>query len=98
MAANLCPSSTKAGTSHSTMSIGSREDWDEYFEEGLSKDPLGMRTPAPPTSVVIEEITRSPMDSRVLAPKKEQILLAIEGFAPLIFSLPGVTEPSPRFF
>ena len=59
--------------------------------------PLGMRTLAPLTSVVIEEIIESPMDSRALAPKKEQTMPAIEGFSPLILSLLGITKPSLGF-
>ena len=47
---------------------------------------------APPTSVVIEEIKEFPVDSGVLALKKEQTMPAIEGFAPLILSLPGIVK------
>ena len=53
--------------------------------------------PALSTSVVIEEVIESPLDSIVLAPKKEQTMPAIEGFAPLILSLLGIAKPSPRF-
>ena len=67
------------------------------MQECLCKVPPGMRTPASSTSVVIEEVIESPMDSRVLALEKEQTMLAIEGFAPLILSLLGITEPSPGF-
>ncbi|KAL0004877.1 hypothetical protein SO802_012438 [Lithocarpus litseifolius] len=59
--------------------------------------PPGMRTPAPLTSVVIEEIIELPVDSGVPALKKEQTLPAIEGFAPLILSLLGIAEPSLGF-
>lgn len=51
----------------------------------------------PLTSIVIEEIIESPMNSGVPTLKKEQTLPAIKGFAPLIISLPGITEPSPGF-
>ena len=57
-----------------------------------------MRTLAPPTSVVIEKIIESFVHLGVPALKKEQTMLAIEGFAPLILSLPGIAEPSPEFF
>ena len=67
------------------------------MQERLCKVPLGMRMLAPSTSFVIEEVIESPMDSRVLALKKEQTMLAIEGFAPLILSLLGIAEPSLRF-
>ena len=43
MAASLCLQSTQAGTSHSTMSIGSRKDWNECLQKRLCKFPLGMR-------------------------------------------------------
>ena len=56
-----------------------------------------MRMLAPPTSVVIEEIIESPMDLGVPGLKKGQAIPAIEGFAPLILSLPGVAKPSPGF-
>ena len=79
------------------MSIGSKKDWDEYLEERFCKVPPRMRTPTPPTLVVIEEMIESPMDLRVPSPKKEQTMPAIEGFVPLILSLPGIAKPSPRF-
>ena len=53
--------------------------------------------PTPLTSIIIEEIIESPMDLGVPALKKEQTLSAIKGFAPLILSLLGITEPTPRF-
>ena len=62
------------------------------MQERLCKVPLGMRMLAPPTSVVIEEIKEFPVDSGVLALKKEQTMPAIEGFAPLILSLPGIVK------
>ena len=52
---------------------------------------------APPTSVVNEEIIESPMDLGVPGLKKGQAIPAIEGFAPLILSLPGIAKPSPGF-
>jgi len=97
MATSLCPPSTQAGTSHSVMSIGSRKYWDEYLQECLYKVPPGMRMPAPPTSIVIEEIIESPMDLGVPSLKKGQAIPAIKGFAPLILSLPRIAEPSPGF-
>ena len=53
--------------------------------------------PDPPTLVVIEEIMESPVDSGVPASKKGQAIPIVEGFPPLIISLPGITEPSPKF-
>ena len=53
--------------------------------------------PAPPTSVIIKEIIELPVDLGLPAPKKEQTILAIEGFTPLILSLPGIVESSPGF-
>ena len=67
------------------------------MQQHLCKVPPGMRMPAFSTSVVIEEVIESLLDSIVLAPKKEQTMPAIEGFAPLILSLLGIAEPSPRF-
>ena len=92
MAASLCPSNTQTGTSHSTMMVGSREYWDEYLQESLCKIP-----PAPLTSVIIEEITESPVDSRVPAPEKGQTMPAIKGFTPLVLALLVVTKPYPGF-
>ena len=77
------------------MSIGSRKDWDEYLHKRLCKVPSEMRMPTPPTLVVIEEIIESPVDLGVPALKKEQNLPTIEGFAPLILSLPRIINPSP---
>ena len=94
MVASLCLSNTQ---SHSAMSIGSRKDWDEYLQECFCKVLPGMRTLGPPTSVIIEEIIELPVDLGVPALEKKQTLLAIEGFAPLILSLLGIIEPSPRF-
>lgn len=92
MVASLCPQSTQARTSHNL-----RKDWDEYLQEHLCKVPPGMRMFAPSTLIVIKEIIESLVDSGVLTPKKEQIMPTIEGFAPLILSLPGIAEPSPGF-
>ncbi|KAL0011336.1 hypothetical protein SO802_006444 [Lithocarpus litseifolius] len=66
----LSSPSAQAGTSHNAMLVGSREDWDEYLQEHLCKIPLEMRMPASQTSVVIEEIIESPVDSGAPAPKK----------------------------
>ena len=52
-----------------------------------------MRTLAPPTTVIIEEIVESSTDLGVLAPKKGQAIPAIKGFAPLILSLLKIIEP-----
>ena len=92
MAANLYPPSTH--TSHSAMSVGSRKDGDEYLQESLCKVPPGIRMPVPQTSVVIKEIIELPVDSGLPALKKEQ---TIEGFAPLILSLPGIAKSSLGF-
>ena len=79
------------------MIVGSRKDWDEYLRECLCKVPPRMRMLASPTLVIIEEIIESPEVSGLLAPKKGQTIPAIEGFAPLILSLPGISKSSPRF-
>ena len=89
MVASLCLPSTQAGTSHNTMTIGSRKEWDAYLRECLCKIP-----PTPLTSVFIEEITESLMDLRAPAPKKGQTTPAVEGFAPLVLALPAITESS----
>ena len=72
------------GTGHGSMSVGCRKDWDEYLKKRVCKVPLGIGVLAPPTSVVIEEIVESSLDSEALAPKKEQLVSAIKGFSPLI--------------
>ena len=97
MATSLCPPGLQEGTGHSAMFVGSRKDWDEYLKEHVCKVPLGIRISAPPTLVVIEEIVESSLDSEVLAPKKEQAVSAIKGFAPLILSLPKITKLSLGF-
>ena len=56
-----------------------------------------MRTLAPPTTVIIEEIVESSTDLGVLAPKKGQAIPAIKGFDPLILSLLKIIEPSLGF-
>ena len=61
MAASLCSLATQLGTSCNAISVGSRKDWDEYLQKCL-----GNVTLVPPSSVVIEEIIESPMDSRLL--------------------------------
>ena len=65
MEASLCPSNSQAGTSHNVIAIESRKDWDEYLQERLCRIPS-----APLTSIIIEEITESPVDSEAPAPKK----------------------------
>ena len=97
MATSLCSPGLQEGTSHSAMSVGSRKDWDEYLKEHVCKVPLGIRISAPPTLVVIEEIVNSSLDSEASAPKKEQAMSTIKGFAPLILSLPKITKLSPGF-
>ena len=97
MATSLCPLGLQEGTSHSAMSVGSRKDWDKYLKENVCKVPLGIRISAPPTLVVIEEIVESPLDLKASAPKKEQVVSAIKGFAPLILSLPEITKLSLGF-
>ena len=57
----------------------------------------GMKKPSPSTSIVTKEITESLVDLGVSTLKKEQTMLAIEGFAPLILSLPGIAKPSLGF-
>ena len=86
------PSKYPRGTSHSVMTIRSRKDWDEYLRERLCKIPS-----TPPTSVIIEEIIESPVDSRAPALKKGQAMPAIEGFTPLVLALPAIAKPSSRF-
>ena len=56
-----------------------------------------MRMLASPTLVIIEEIIESPEVLGLPALKKGQTIPAIEGFAPLILSLPGISKSSPRF-
>ena len=92
MATNLCLPNTQVGTSHIAMTIGSRKDLGKYLHERLCRIP-----PAPSTSVIIEEITESLMDSGAPAPKKGQAMLAIEGFTPLVLALLTVVEPSLGF-
>ena len=80
------------GTGHGAMSMGSRKDWNEYLKKRVCKVPLGIGVLAPPTSVVIEEIVESSLDSEVSTPKKEQTILDIKGFAPQILSSPKITK------
>ena len=56
-----------------------------------------MRTPALLTSIVIEEITESLVDSKVPAPKKGQAMPTIKGFTPLVLALLVIVEPSLGF-
>ena len=55
---------------------------------------LGQVALTPPSSVVIEEIVESPMDSRSSDLEKRQTLPAIEGFTPLVSALPAVIRPA----
>ena len=50
--------------------------------------------PTPPTSVIIEEIIESTVDSGASAPKKGQAMSAIEGFPPLVLVLLAIIESS----
>ena len=59
------------GTGHGAMSVGCRKDWDEYLKKRVCKVPLGIGVLAPPTSVVIEEIVESSLDSELSTPKKK---------------------------
>ena len=52
---------------------------------------------APLTSIVLKEIIELPVDLGMPAPKKGHAILAIEGFAPLILSLPGIADTSLGF-
>lgn len=97
MMASLCLPSTQARTGHGVMLVGSREDWDKYLRECLCKVPLGMRTLAPLTLIVIKMIIELPVDSRVPAPKKGQTIPTIKGFTSLILSLPRIAESSQGF-
>ena len=91
MPASLCPLGVQA-----RMRMPWK-DWDEYLREHICKVPLGMKTPAPPTSVIFEEIIDSFVDSRALASKKQQTMPTVKGFVPLILSLLGIVESSPGF-
>lgn len=90
MATSLCPSATQAGASHSSVLVGLRKDWDDYLQDCLCKIPS-----APSTSVIIEEIIESPMDSRALVLKKGQATPTIESFPSLVLTLPTIAESSP---
>lgn len=90
MATSLCPSATQAGASHSSVLVGLRKDWDDYLQDCLCKIP-----PTPSTSVIIEEIIESPMDSGALALKKGQATPAVESFPSLVLTLPTIAESSP---
>ena len=48
----------------------------------------------PPSSVVIKEIIESPADSKSSNSEKGQAPLAIEGFTPLVLTLPTVVGPA----
>ncbi|KAL0001390.1 hypothetical protein SO802_015171 [Lithocarpus litseifolius] len=56
---------------------------------------LAQETPL--TSVIIEEIIESLVDSGAPALKKGQAMPTIEGFTSLVLALPTIVEPSPGF-
>ena len=89
MAAKLCPLATKLGTSYNVVLVGSRKDWEKYLQKRLGKV-----TSMPPSSVVIKEIIESPADSKSSDSEKGQAPLAIEGFTPLVLTLPTVVGPA----
>ena len=53
--------------------------------------------PTTPISIVIEEIIEPPMDLGIPTPKKRQTIPAIQWFAHLILSLPGIIKSSLGF-
>ncbi|KAL0015484.1 hypothetical protein SO802_002553 [Lithocarpus litseifolius] len=63
----------------------------------FAKSKEGIRTPTPLTSIVIEEIIESPVDSGMLTPKKGQIIPTVQHFSHLILSLLGIIESSLGF-
>ena len=89
MAASLCPLDAQLGTSCNVISVGSRKDCDEYLLKRLGKVAL-----VPPSSVVIEEIIESLVDSGSSDSGKGQAPPAIEGFIPLVLALPIVAGPA----
>lgn len=74
------------------MTVGLRQDRKEYLQEHLCKIPSALLT-----SVIIEEITESPVDSVALIPKKGEAMPATKGFTPLVLALPKVVESSLGF-
>ena len=87
MVASLCPLATQLETSCKVISVGSRKDWDEYLLKRLGK-----ATSASLSSIVIEEIIESPADPGSLNPGKGKSPPAIEGFTPLVLTLPVVVR------
>ena len=72
MATNLCPPTVQSEASCNAILVESMKDWDEYQWKCLRKAAL-----APPISVVIEEIIKSPADSGSLDLEKRQALPTI---------------------
>ena len=89
MAASLCPPAAQSGTSCNAISVGSRKDWDEYLLKHLGKVTL-----VPPSSVVIEELIKSPTDLGSLDSGKGQTLPTIKGFTPLVLALLAIAGPA----
>jgi len=84
--ASLCPPAAQSGTSYNAISIGSREDWDEYLQKNHGKVTL-----VPSSSIVIKEIIE-PVNLGSSDSGKEQALSAIEEFIPLVLALPIVVR------
>ena len=72
--ASLCLLASQSRDDYNAISVGSRKDYDEYLQKCLGKVTL-----APPSSVVIEEIIESPVDSKLSDLGKGQAPPAIEG-------------------
>ncbi|KAK9988704.1 hypothetical protein SO802_028943 [Lithocarpus litseifolius] len=89
VAANLCPLANQSGTSCNAVSVGSRKDYDKYLPKRLGKV-----TSLPPSSVVIEEIIESPVDSESSNLGKGQALPVIEGFTLLVLTLLAIVGPA----
>ena len=89
MATSLCPPTVQSEVSCNGVSVGSRKYWDEYLLKCLSQVAL-----APSSSIVIEEIIKSPVDSGSTNSGKGQALPAIGGFVPLVLALSTVTGPA----
>ena len=86
MAASLCPLATQSRANCNAISVRSKKEWDKYLLKRL-----GQVTTAPSSSVVIEDIVESPVDSGSLDLGKGQTPPTIGGFAPLVLALPMVT-------
>ena len=62
------------------------KDWDEYLQKHLGKVTL-----VPPSLVVIEEIIESLADLGSSDSGKGQVSPVIEGFTPLVLTLPTIS-------